>query len=494
MSTEALSSALSGLRVAQQGLNLISTNIANTSTDGYTAKSIAQETVVAGDVGVGVRTGNITRFVDRALQRDYRIQLGTQSYYTTRQSYLERVVSAQGSAEQEKNIGAQIGKLYQKFVELSSTPDSTTAQQALLTQAHSLAKGFNDFSKLLNDLRNEAQSNIADEVSSLNDTLKQIAEFNKRISTLQNTGQSTATLEDQRDSLVKKVAGSLEVSYYTDGDGILVLQTKTGQALVDSSAHELVFDKAVLTPASTYPTTLNGLVLKGANSQSDVDLTTQAIGGKLGALLSLRDKELPNYNAQLDELAHKIATRFDDQNVRLFTDSTGVVPANSPTTYNGFAAQMRVNSSILANPSLLQSGTSGPSVNAGSNAIILKVINYTFGRYKDALNTPNTAFNLSDIGYAQDIDTHILGDANATLEQYARAMIDTQASDYTTAKTTADSETQYTQEVQKRLLDTSAVDTDYEMGKMVELQKNYAASAKMITALDQLFRDLLNAI
>lgn len=493
MSTEALGTALSGLRAAQQGLNIVSNNVANASTEGYTAKSISQQSAVAGDSGVGVRVGQITRFVDRALQRDYRTQLGLSSYYNTRQIYLSRLVSAQGSAEQEKNIGSQIGKLYQAFVQLSSAPDSTTAQQGLLTQAGNLVRSFNSASQLINDMRNEAQTTINEEVKTLNETLRQIAEFNNRISTLQAVGQSTAVLEDQRDSLIKNVASQMDVTYYTNGNGTLVLQTKGGQVLADTAARTLEFDNSVIIPSSNYPTSLTGLILKGAGTDTDTDLAAVNIGGKLGALISMRDKELPNYNAQLDELAHKLAMRFDDQNVRLFTNSSGVVPANVPTSYNGFAGTMQVNADILANPGLLQRGTSGPAVNAGSNTIIMNVVNYTFGRYRDAANTLNVAFNTDNVGYDQDIDFRIIGDPNTSIEQFARAMLDGQASDLNLVKTTADNETQYMQEVQKRLYDTSAVDTDYEMGKMIELQKNYSASAKMITALDQLFRDLLNA-
>jgi flagellar hook-associated protein 1 FlgK len=492
MGIDALGAALSGLQAAQQAINNVSNNIANANTEGYTAKSLSQQTVVAGDTGIGVRTNEITRFVDRAIMRDYRAQLGVQGYHSTRESYLARVVGFHGSAEQGKNIGAQLGKLYQEFIELSATPDSNTQQQAIIDQAKKVATSFNNFSTLINDLRNDVQSSISDEVKNVNESLRQIAEYNKRIKGLYNVGQSTATLEDQRDMLVKKVASQLEVTYYTDSDNMLILQTKTGQVLVDTAARSFEFDIEAISPASSYPDSLGGLRL--VEAEGELDVTTMNLGGKIGALLSLRDKELVSYNAQIDELAHKIAVRFNDQNLRLFTNGSGTVPGNSPSNYNGFAGLIQVNDSIVADSSLIQTGTSGPAVNPGENTVIMKIINYTFGRYKDAASTPNAAFNFNNVGSQENIDYSILGNSDATLEEFARAMLDNQASDYTLVKNTNETEEQYTNEVTKRLADSSSVNTDLELSRMIEFQRTYSASAKMINTLDELFRDLLNSV
>jgi flagellar hook-associated protein 1 FlgK len=494
MSTDAINTALSGLRVAQAGLNVVSNNIANAGVEGYTAKSLPQQSMISGDIGMGVRAGEITRFVDRAIQRDYRSQLAVNSYYSTRSSFLERLVSFQGGADQGKNIGAKIGNLYQEFVKLSGAPDSSTLQQGVVTAAQNMVKTFNDYSKLINDMRNEAQSSIRTEVDSLNENLKQIAEFNKRIQTLQRVGQSTAALEDQRDTLIKKVSTQMEISYYNDGDGTLILQTKGGQLLCDTEARHISFDATTISATSAYPDTLGGIILDGSSGTgSDVDLAAFKLGGKLGALLSLRDTELPSYGAQLDELAHKMAMRFNDQGVRLLTDQLGVVPANTPGGYVGFAGLMKVNEAVVVDPSLLQRGTSGPAVNAGDSSIVMKVVDYTFGRFRDSSGTPNVAFNFSGVGPQNNIAFSVIGDPNASIEQFARGMLDSTASDYTLVSDKAASESQYMSEVEKRLNDTSSVDTDQEMAKMIELQKNYAASAKMINALDELFQTLLNA-
>ena len=167
------------------------------------------------------------------------------------------------------------------------------------------------------------QANLKTEVDTLNNSMKSIADLNRRIQSLMNIGCSTATLEDQRDIAVKAVAKQMDISYFTDGEGAVVVQTKQGQVLVDTEARTIETDQSTLTNSMVYPGGITGLVIKGTNTQGDIDLTQAHPGGTIGALLDLRDVELPSYSAQADELAYKMMVRFNDQGVRLFTTCPG---------------------------------------------------------------------------------------------------------------------------------------------------------------------------
>ena len=495
MTTAALNSALSGLRVAQKALDVTSSNISNASIEGYTKKNLTTESVSSNGIGIGVRFGEVQRTVNEYIQRDYRTQLGIQSFLDTRSSYLSRITALHGSTDAESNISAQLGKLYDGFVNLSGTPDSTAVQSSIVSQATNTAKTINKLAQQMLSMRNQAEQQIKSEVNDLNASLQQIATLNKKIHVAYNVqGQSPAALEDQRDQLIKKVSGQIDVSYFVNGENILVLQTKAGQVLADDVARTISFDDQAVTFGSSYPASLGGLLLQGDQVGSTYDLAAGAPGGKLGALFSLRDQDLPNDLAQLDEMAHKLMTRFDDQGVRLFTNKDGIVPPNDPQQYVGLANEIQVNARIVADTSLLQKGTTGSPINAGSNTNIMNVVNYTFGRFKDASGTLNTAFNTVNLGAGGDIAINTVNDPNASLLQFSNAMLDNQAADANSSKSALDNETQYTNEVQKRLLESSAVNTDEELGRMIEYQKSYSANAKMIGALDQLFKELLNII
>ena len=494
MTMSALNSAVSGLRIAQKALDVTASNISNAETEGYTKKTLSQSAVLADGVGVGVRYGEVQRYVDAAVQRDYRVQLGVQNYYSTRESYLSRIIALSGSTDAENNIGSAMGNLYNSFASLSAMPNNLASQNSVIAAAQNLTRMMNGFSTQLNSIRNDVQKDLKSEVSALNTALENIAQLNKSIAGMESIGRSTAELEDQRDQLVKQVSGQLDVSYFTDGSGVLVMQTKDGHVLVDREARPVEFSDGHLSVSTLYPNPqVSGVILKDAKN-SNYDMAQHNVGGSIGALLSMRDQEIPAYNAQLDELAYQLAVRFEEQGMRLFTDGSGNIPVDNASAYAGLAGTIKVNANVIADPGLIQQGTNGATVAAGSNVVIDRVLNYTFGKTKDASGTPQNEFKMSNAGYNQQISFNIIGDPTATLQSFANAMLDGQAADYNTTKEGMITETRYMQELQTRLLDGSAVNTDEEMTRMIQFQRTYSASAKMISALDQLFRDLLNAV
>ena len=68
MGLSSLDSALSGLRVSQQQISVISNNVANVGTDGFTRKILPQNAQAVNGTGIGVRAGTIIRQVDINLE------------------------------------------------------------------------------------------------------------------------------------------------------------------------------------------------------------------------------------------------------------------------------------------------------------------------------------------------------------------------------------------------------------------------------------------
>ena len=68
-----LNNALSGMHVAQSQISVVSNNIANIDTEGYTRKTAAQQSAVLAGFGAGVTLKNAQRTVDQSLLRSYLI-------------------------------------------------------------------------------------------------------------------------------------------------------------------------------------------------------------------------------------------------------------------------------------------------------------------------------------------------------------------------------------------------------------------------------------
>ena len=67
--SQALATAISGLRVTQSGMSLIAANVANAQTPGYVRKTLTQVTTAAGGAGVSVRAEAVTRELDQYIQQ-----------------------------------------------------------------------------------------------------------------------------------------------------------------------------------------------------------------------------------------------------------------------------------------------------------------------------------------------------------------------------------------------------------------------------------------
>lgn len=396
MAISGLDAALSGLRVAQQQLNVISSNIANVSTPGYSRKILPQENAVLLGESAGVRGNAIIRNVDLNLERDLWTQVSATQSLDIKASYLNQIQEFHGATDAEKSIAAEIARLRDSFIQLTNAPDDNLLLQQAVNEAGQTAKKFNDFSALLTQMRNDAQDQMRVSVEKSNGILQQIADLNRQIKGAASLGRSSAAMEDLRDAAIKELSAEMQVTFFTRGDGVLVVQTSQGQQLADENATTLFFNPGQIGANSYYPASTAGIYIGGDPAQvfTARDITQTNLGGKIGAFIELRDEILPKYQAQLDEVAHKLAMRFDAQGVRLFTAADGSIPADTapvpnppgpltPVPYVGFAATIQVNERIQNDYTLLRTSTlPGLNVQDGSSEFLRRVVEFTFGEFE----------------------------------------------------------------------------------------------------------------
>lgn len=408
MSLSALNSALSGLRVSQQQLNVVANNVSNVGTPGYTRKLLPQGSVSSQGVVQGVRAENIIRQVDLNLERNLWTQVSATSHLSVKESYLQRIEQFHGPPDRELSVAAELARLQDTFSALSELPEDSQRQSTVVNQAVDVAKKINDLADLIQTSRNDAQDEMGLTVNRINDILVQLADLNSQIEQSTAFNKTTATLEDQRDEAVKELSGLIEISFFTRGDGVMVIQTNNGVEMASNFAQTLTFRPSPLGPGSLYPDNAAGLYVGDPLTApaSAIEITETGVGGKLGGLIELRDETFPKQRAQLDEFAHKLALRFEAQGLRLFTDESGAIPGDTaptpevilpafiaavPVDYIGFSSEITVNQNVLNDNSLVQQGTAPTdvSVQSGSNEVIRRVIEYTFGdvSYQQAVGT-----------------------------------------------------------------------------------------------------------
>ena len=380
MSVGALNSALSGLKVAQQAIDVVSKNVSNVSTEGYNRKIYTQSTQVVNGEGIGVRADGVIRNVDAVLNRNHIEQLSVVSELDAKARFLQQIQDFHGPPDAEIAISNEISSLYQSFSELANEPENPFSLDVVYSGAEELARKYNDFSNYIQQVRNDAQDEMQFLIADLNSYLDQMATLNELVKTEFNLGRSTAELEDQRDQVLREISKIVAVDYYETDGKEMVVQTVRGSLLVDSTPNTVYFDPSTVGVGSYAG---NGSApIRLGDPVTGADITGEpTLGGKLGALIELRDEIMPTYSAQLDELAHKTAMRFDAVGLRLFTNGEGEIPDDTPPDYVGFAAAIEVNPAITNDKTLIQQGTEGNIVSSGSNEVLRKVVDFAFGRY-----------------------------------------------------------------------------------------------------------------
>lgn len=391
MSIGALDAALSGLRVSQQQISNISTNIANVSTPGYTRKILPLSSQAVNGITTGVNAETIIRNVDLNLQRDLWTQVSQTELLDVKETYMNRIQQFHGPPDKELSIAAELGRLHDSFAALADSPEDPFKRLNTINQAEATAEKINNFSRLITQLRNDAQEEMRTVVTRVNDLLSQVSDFNRQIREHLAVGRSSATIADKRDEVVKELSGLIDITFFTRGDGVMVVQTNQGVEMVSDRVTPLTFNPTPQSATTYYPNSAAAVYVGNpATDTFSVDITARSPGGKLGGLLELRDQTFPKQMAQLDELAHKLALRFEAQGLRLFTDPSGNIPSDAPpdpttlpnptpVAYVGFSATIQVNDLVLANHALLQQGTYGASLSTGSNEVIRRVMEYAFG-------------------------------------------------------------------------------------------------------------------
>lgn len=315
--SSALGAAMSGLNVSQAGIDVTSRNIANAGTPGYTRKVQNQVNALAGGEGIGVRREAAQRQIDTFLQQQLRTSTASAASLNLKSAMLGRIDRMFGTPDSNSSIAGSISALATMLQELADNPESDAARQSLLSEAGNLAAKMNTMSDTIQDMRLEAERNIADGVEQANALLKTIADVNNQIAQRQAGNQSVGDLQDKRDMAIDELSRLMDVKVVNRDDGTVTVFTSGGQLLLDRTPVELAFDERTQIDATS--THENGGVgtirlISGSNS---IDLMAAGAirSGALAGYIEMRDEVLTQAQTQLDELAAQLALSMSEETV-----------------------------------------------------------------------------------------------------------------------------------------------------------------------------------
>jgi flagellar hook-associated protein 1 FlgK len=501
----AIGIARSGLQATQRALANVSQNITNAETPGYTRKTGMAESRTAGGMPLGVRLGDARREVDQALLNERDSRSSEAAAAAVRERLLAGIEAMQGTAGAGETLGDAIGALQAGLTSLRGAPQEGGLQRVALNAAREVAARFQDLGGAVADARQQAHEGMLNEVAQVNAGLKEIAQLTIAIRGDRSRGLSTADLEDRRDLALAKLSQSLPVQPLHQPDGGLILLARGGFALPLEPEGEAIAASSAELGASSFHGPggdIPPILLGGA------DITRQLGGGRLGEYVALRDATLPRYQAELDLAAATLATRFDQQGLRLFTGSGGQMPDTS-LPYNdpasrqvGFARQIRLGDAVSGNLALLRDGTHAvPDTPGGATAftpnpadgpagfptLLDRVITHSLGEtVRPGVTWPPIASG--GIGPDGSLSSPFI--PPRAIGDYAATITGVQAADRAAATTARERAEGLKAGMEARFQRESGVDPDAEMAALIRLQNAYAANARVLNTAQQMWEQL----
>lgn len=476
-----LSTANSSLFVTGERTSVISRNIANADRPFYTRKSVSVVTVP----GSGVKSSQVVRAEQPVLFRKVLTSSAATATQAARLDALNFLNGTVNDVELGGSPSALINTFSNALQTFSAQPHSLLAAEAAVRSARDLADGINSAAKTIQQVRNESETGIQASVDRINSLLDQFKTVNDTIVKGTVMGSDVTDHLDMRDEILATLSNELGIRTVSRDNNDMAIYTDGGVTLFDRSPRTVSFERTVnLTPGMPgNAVIIDGVPVTGANA------TMPSQSGRLVGLVEARDDISLTYQAQLDEMARVLITAFAEADPNgLGPDVTGLFtwsgsPAVPPagTLIAGLAGNIKVNP--LVDP---DKGGSALSLRDG--------ITYTYNATGEA-------------SFTDRID-HLMGAMNAT---YAFAP-EAKLAAGTTMGTFASSSAAWLQEARKvaddaytyqsTLLQRSyesfsnltGVNIEEELALMLDLERSFQTSSKLVGVVDSMYQSLLAAI
>jgi flagellar hook-associated protein 1 FlgK len=438
--SDALHSTANRLLGLERSLAVIEGNVNNASTPGYARQDLG----MGSDVTSLEFESKSSR--DQAAEVAVRRQNSQLGHFDQLASALAMVESSFGAGG-DSGIPKSISALFATFSALSINPNDLGARQQVLDRAAQLARTFNGAAASLATYIADGRRQISATVDGINHLAGLVRDYN--ISQRNNSGGvNSPSVDASLNATLEELSELADVQAVRQSDGsITLLLNGQSTLLVGENLYEIQAD------TTSSPT----VAIRDA---SGTDITDRISGGRLGGGLKAVNQLLPGYLTGLDQLAQGIPNQVNGQ-LAAGVDAFG--NPGAPLFSFSIPGAAATLSFTGIGPGELAAAQAGAAAGNG-NALALAgletgaVLNgLTFARFYGSLAA----------GVGRDVaDSRDNLDFQRQLVAQARA----------------------------HRADTSGVSLDQEAIRLVEYQRAYEATAKLVAILDQMSQETIDML
>ena len=455
-----LSVARTALQAEQLALQVAGHNLANATTDGYSrqrAELVPGIPLVTPDglLGTGVAVSGVTRARDAVLEPAVRREISLLAGATLEHRALAEVEAALGGSG-TSGLGPALDRFWNAWSDLANDPGSATARGAVAAAGRNVAESFQAAAATIDAAASEATAGLDGEMLEANRLIREIADLNGQVVSASSVAGSAPDLADRRDLLIDELAGLLPVSVTHHANG------SVGVAVDGVS----VVDGTVATPLTLI--TAGGAPRLVTEAGSEVRPTS----GSMGAALRLLQDGFTALRSDLTDIASAVVEEVNARHV------LGVGPAGGPGVLffeavgdpaTWTAHEMALSAAVIADSSVVVAGTpaGGGGYRPGANDLALELA------------------SLRDTGVAGALGGRSIGAAH-------RDLLGGLGVEVAGAREAEERHGLLLSAARERREGVSGVTPDEELVRVIQIQAAYAAAARLVGVVDEMYQTLLS--
>jgi flagellar hook-associated protein 1 len=471
-----LGTASNSLRAFQRSLEATQNNVNNAGTPGF-AKQRQQLDALpfepAGGLGGGVRAGGVISARDQFSERAVWQQVTSLAKFTEQSSALE-VLSNAIDVTGENGVPGALNGLFQSFSAWSVDPNSPAARLEVLNRAKAVTEHFQQTYDRLSRISADLDGQFREVAARINAVVSKLMALNgERL----RSSQPDAGLDAQVHAALEELAKSVNFTaqYETDGTVTILLG---GQIPLLIGDRQLEVRATFTIPSPPPPAIPNGRPTAALTTTDGQDVTPLVTDGFVAGLLVARNEVIPSLlgdSQQAGDL-NRLAKQFADRVNGLLTGgwiSQGPPPQNGIPlfSYSGadpgsIAATLTVNSSITSDT--LAAIEPGPPLSANGIARRLAGIS----------NSTIPADQLDGLTY---LDFH-----SSMAAKIGHKVAQSHDGE--------DRHSQLLVQAHSMREQISGVSLDEEAAFLVQLQRSYQATAKLVGVVDELTQTIISMV
>jgi flagellar hook-associated protein 1 FlgK len=453
---------------SQTALQTVSHNVANKSTEGYSRQRVeVQSNVPIGNgklrIGMGARATSVTRTNNSYLERQVEKQGNTLGFAEGRMESLARVEQVYNE-QVNKGLNKFMAEFFNSFRELSNNPEGLAARTLVKESADFLTKDFSRVHDQITSIQKDIDFQITSHVVEINGLTKEIADLSDKIQMVELNEVPANDERDRRDLLIKKLSGLVNIRYAEGEDGQMAITAGNSAVLVSGNSYREFF--VASTPGREGKREGNvDIFYRPTETGTPVNVTKQLNGGKIGGLLDVRDKVANGLLKKMDHMAYTLAEEVNKAHLEGYDryNEKGQVFFELPKSEQEAAKNIRVSESVLQDVGRISAGAQPDAPGDNRIANVLSSL-----QYKPVFGGVDSLDNFY---------SSVVGELGV---QMARA----------------NSEHESQKDIVKQLKNIresiSGVSLDEETAKMIEFQKSFDASARLIRTADEMMDTVLN--